>query len=85
MRRPWIDPCDRTLYHSESADELWELALQDGRATAGAALTWLQAADGVDAASRRAAFAKLLGDISYETGRACGTASIIYAHSVLPG
>jgi hypothetical protein len=83
-RRPWVHPCDRTVIHTESAEDLWELALQDGRDTARAALAWLQARGGTDAYALRSAFAKLLGDISYETGRPCGTATITYAESVVP-
>src|SRR5690606_26339512 len=41
---PWIDPCDRTVVHRESSNELWEAALADARTTAGAALAWLAAA-----------------------------------------
>lgn len=140
---PWIDPCDRTVVHRESSDELWEAALADARTTAGAALAWLAAAGEVaddsgrtdastaadsplkdaetgvltstssfasrgqasdsgareqdaaavpattlhrreNAARLRAAFADALGDVSYETGRTCGTAWITYADSVVP-
>jgi len=83
---PWVDPCDRTAVQSASSDELWEAALADARTTAGAALAWLAAAaaDGEDAARLRAAFADALGDVSYETGRACGAAWITYADSVVP-
>ncbi|TJY39758.1 hypothetical protein E5161_17580 [Cohnella pontilimi] len=82
--RTWVNPCDRTIYHTESADDLWEAALRDGRATAGAAVTWLTAGPGDDASALQAAFAGLLGDISYETGRPCGSAWITYADSVIP-
>jgi hypothetical protein len=82
--RPWIDPCDRTMFHTESAEDLWELALRDGRATAGAALAWLRAGASNDAPALRAAFAEFLGNISYETGRPCGTAAITFAESVIP-
>ena len=37
-----------------------------------------------DAARLRAAFADALGNVSYETGRTCGTAWITYADSVVP-
>lgn len=84
QRRPWVDPTDRTVYHTDSAEDLWERALADARETGGAALAWLQAEDAAEAGQRRAAFAELLGDISYETGRPCGTAAITYADSVVP-
>ncbi|MFC5702984.1 zinc dependent phospholipase C family protein [Cohnella faecalis] len=82
-RERWIDPCDRTVFHQESAMELWELALADGRATTGAALAYLRA-NASEAAETREAFAALLGNLSYETGRSCGTAWIRFADSVLP-
>ena len=92
----WVDPTDRTITHTSSSDELWEAALADARLTTGTALAWLKAAhakpagpaappgEREDAASLRAAFAEALGDVSYETGRACGTAQITYADSVVP-
>jgi len=82
----WGDPCDRTAVMTASSDELWEAALADASTTAGAALAWLSAAaaDSEDAARLRAVFADALGDVSYETGRTCGTAWITYADSVVP-
>lgn len=84
-RKPWIDPCDRTVRHSESVDDLWEAALNDARLTAGAALDWqtAEASERADAAAFRAIFAERLGNVSYETGRTCGTASITYAEPVV--
>ncbi|KIL36175.1 hypothetical protein SD71_09480 [Cohnella kolymensis] len=81
-RQPWIDPCDRTLVRHESADDLWEEALLDGKRTAAAGIAWLQAEPGDTVHEHK--FAELLKDISYETGRPCGSASIIYAESVVP-
>jgi hypothetical protein len=83
-RRPWVDPTDRTRFHSESAEDLWEAALEDARATGGAALGWLLSRETAGDAARRESFARLLGDVSYETGRPCGAAEITYADSVLP-
>lgn len=83
-RQRWVDPTDRTVYHTSSAEELWEAAHADARETAGAALAWLQAQNDEDAARLRAVFAAKLGDVSYETGRPCGEARITYADSVVP-
>lgn len=81
-RQIWIDPCDRTLRHRDSAEELWARALADAQAVVPAAASWLQS--GGDA-SRRDSLAELIGDFSYETGRECGSAWITYAESVVPG
>lgn len=83
-RQRWVDPTDRTVFHTSSADELWDAALSDAQETADAALAWLQAGGGEDADRLRAAFAAKLGDLSYETGRPCGEAQITYADSVVP-
>ena len=83
-RAPWIDPCDRTVVYRDGAMELWDRALADGQATMSAALDWLAAPDAEAAAKHRAAFASLLGDVSYETGRPCGEAWITYAESIVP-
>lgn len=83
-RQPWIDPCDRTLTRTESAMDLWEQALEDGKKTAAAGIAWLQAESGDAVREFESQFAELLKDISYETGRPCGSASIIYAESVVP-
>jgi hypothetical protein len=81
---PWIDPCDRTIVHRESAMELWDRAMADGRAVTGSVLAWHAEPDAVAAAGLRATFAGLLGDVSYETGRPCGTAWITFAESIVP-
>jgi hypothetical protein len=83
-RQPWIDPCDRTLVRNESAMDLWEHALEDGKRTAAAGIAWLQAEPGDTVHEWEIRFAELLKDVSYETGRPCGSASIIYAESVVP-
>ncbi|MFC5528521.1 zinc dependent phospholipase C family protein [Cohnella yongneupensis] len=83
-RAPWIDPCDRTIVHRESALELWDRALADGREVMAAAIAWLAEPDASKASSLRATFAGLLGDVSYETGRTCGTAWITFAESIVP-
>ncbi|MBW5447362.1 hypothetical protein GE107_14995 [Cohnella sp. CFH 77786] len=83
-RRPWVDPTDRTVFHTDSAEDLWDAALADARVTGGAGLAWLRAGDGPGAAALREEFAARLGDFSYETGRPCGTAVITYAESVVP-
>lgn len=83
-RRPWVDPTDRTVFHTDSADDLWEAALEDALAVTLALSAWLAAHDGPEALSCRAKFADLLGDISYETGLPCGSAWITYADSVIP-
>ncbi|MFB9277927.1 zinc dependent phospholipase C family protein [Cohnella cellulosilytica] len=85
-RKGWIDPSDRTVVHCDSAMELWERALTDGRETTAAALRWLgRGPDDEEAARLKASFAGLLGNISYETGKSCGSAAIVYADSVIPG
>ncbi|MFD0675123.1 zinc dependent phospholipase C family protein [Cohnella sp. GCM10027633] len=83
-RAPWIDPCDRTIVRRESAMDLWDTALADGRALTAAAFAWLSEPDVDAAAPLRATFAALLGDVSYETGRPCGEAWITYAESIVP-
>lgn len=83
-RAPWIDPCDRTIVHRESAMDLWNLALADGQALTAAALDWLKEPDEATSAPLRDAFAALLGDVSYETGRPCGEAWITFAESIVP-
>jgi hypothetical protein len=84
QRERWVDPTDRTVYHALSADDLWDNALADALDTAGTALDWLLAEDDEEADKLRATFAAKLGDISYETGLACGEARIMYAEPVIP-
>ncbi|MFC4596989.1 zinc dependent phospholipase C family protein [Cohnella hongkongensis] len=82
-RQAWVDPTDRTAVRRDSATELWERALADGCETAAAALRWLEAGPD-ETAGLKARFAERLGDISYETGKPCGSAEIVYADSVVP-
>ncbi len=85
-RQAWIDPCDRTVVHRDSALELWDRALTDARETTSAALRWLRAGpDDEEAARLKTRFSELLGNISYETGKPCESADIVYADSVVPG
>lgn len=88
---PWIDPTDRTRRLTASADDLWEAAIEDGRRTGGAALSWLRAELSGGAGSQegrpnadslRKIFAEALGNVSYETGRPCGSVQITYAEPV---
>lgn len=84
-RQSWIDPTDRTTVYRDSALELWDRALEDARETTTAALLWLEAgSDETEAERLRARFSELLGNISYETGRPCGSADIVYADSIVP-
>ncbi|WP_276354126.1 zinc dependent phospholipase C family protein [Cohnella caldifontis] len=83
-RRPWVDPTDRTRFRTESADDLWDAALADARETGGAALAWLLGGKGADSERRRGEFARVLGDVSYETGLSCGAAAITFADSAIP-
>lgn len=84
LESPWIDPCDRTVVHRDGAMALWDRALADGRETLGAALAWLAEPEAEAACRRKDAFADLLGDVSYETGRPCGEAWITFAESIVP-
>jgi len=86
-RAEWIDPTDRTVVRRESAMELWDRALEDGRATTSAGIGWLIASangEREEAARLKSRFSGLLGNVSYETGLPCGSASIVYADSVVP-
>lgn len=83
-KRGWIDPCDRTLIHTESALELWDNALADAIITTQAGIAWLIAESEGEAIPLRDRFVELLSDISYETGRPCGSAWITYADSIVP-
>ncbi len=84
-RQRWIDPTDRTTVHSSSALELWDRALEDAQETMTAALRWLETGTAdAEAEPLRARFGELLGNVSYETGRPCGSADIVYADSVIP-
>jgi len=50
-----------------------------------AALRWLETGTAdAEAEPLRARFGELLGNFSYETGRPCGSADIVYAESVIP-
>lgn len=80
--RDWVDPVERTVRRRENALELWDRALADGFATVSAGIAWLEASE-TEAASRRTAFAERLGNVSYETGRACGEGWITYAEPIL--
>lgn len=82
--RPWLDPCDRTLIYTTSALELWDQALADAVATTQAGMAWLIANSDSEAIPLREQFKLLLKDISYETGRPCGSAWITYADSIVP-
>ncbi|MCD9024004.1 zinc dependent phospholipase C family protein [Cohnella silvisoli] len=82
--QPWIDPTDRTLIRTESAMDLWEHALTDAIATTAACIAWLNVETEANSAVPKARFAELLQDISYETGRPCGSGWITYADSVIP-
>jgi hypothetical protein len=83
-RKPWVDPTDRTVFHTDSADELWEKALSDARELISALALWLQAANQADADQYRTVLAERIGNRSYETGLDCGVASITFAESVIP-
>jgi hypothetical protein len=83
-RQPWVDPSDRTLVRTESAIDLWEQALLDANAITAASIAWLNSDSDEDAAKWKAQFKELLQDISYETGRPCGSAWITYADSFVP-
>lgn len=82
-RSGWIDPTDRTKTRFESVSELWERALEDGRETLRAGLDWLAAGDGSGAAELRARFARLVGNVSYETGLPCDGPVITFAEPVI--
>lgn len=83
-KKPWVDPCDRTLVHTDSAIELWDIALKDAVATTQAGIAWLNAGSASEALPLRDKFKDLLKDISYETGRPCGDFWITYADSIVP-
>jgi len=83
-KHPWVDPTDRTVFHTESAEELWEKALSDARKIVGALAPWLNASTEDEAERWRAALAETIGNRSYETGRPCGEAAITFADPVLP-
>ena len=82
--QPWIDPCDRTIIHTESAVNLWEQALTDAIATTQAGIVWLRAHSDEEKTLHKDLFKERLKDISYETGRPCGSAWITYADSIVP-
>lgn len=86
-REAWIDPTDRTVVRRESATDLWDAALEDGRDVAAAGIAWLAALrDGEreGAAPQKLRFGELLGDVSYETGLPCGGPAVTFADSVVP-
>ncbi|WP_158602211.1 zinc dependent phospholipase C family protein [Cohnella endophytica] len=83
-KQPWIDPTDRTLVHHDSADELWDRALEDAHATTAAAISWLDAKTNEESALLKVSFSELLQDLSYETGLPCGGIPVTYAESVVP-
>jgi hypothetical protein len=83
-RQPWMDPTDRTIIRTESAMDLWEQALADAIATTTAGIAWLNADSAVNSVLPKTRFTELLQDISYETGRPCGSGWITYAESVIP-
>ncbi len=83
-RQSWVDPTDRTLIRKESAIDLWEQALLDANATTAAGIAWLNAETKEQATITKDRFKELLQDISYETGRPCGSGWITYADSVIP-
>ncbi|WEK53364.1 MAG: zinc dependent phospholipase C family protein [Candidatus Cohnella colombiensis] len=82
--REWIDPCDRSISYKTSAYELWDNALADARTILPTAIAWLQAETEHSASEHRMRFSQLLGNVSYETGRECGTMNITYAESIVP-
>lgn len=82
--QPWVDPTDRTLIHTTSAMELWDLALLDARETTTACIAWLTAESDEYEVIAKQRFMALLQDLSYETGRPCGSTCITYADSVVP-
>ncbi|HZG57534.1 hypothetical protein [Paenibacillus sp.] len=78
-RATWCPPADKSKTSQASFWDVWELALDDGERTIGAAVAWLDASRAArsaagDASAREAAawraFADALGDLSYETGLA---------------
>ncbi|MCC3377508.1 zinc dependent phospholipase C family protein [Cohnella sp. REN36] len=83
-RDEWIDPTDRTVVRRDSAMELWDRALEDGKRTTAAGYAWLRASEeGETSETLRERFESLLGNISYETGLPCGSAWITYARPVI--
>jgi hypothetical protein len=82
--QPWVDPTDRTLIYTISAMELWDLALQDARETTIACFAWLTAETDEQVVTAKMRFMAYLQDLSYETGRPCGSTWITYADSVVP-
>jgi hypothetical protein len=83
-KQPWMDPCDRTIIHTESALELWEQALTDAIVTTQAGIAWLRTHSDEEKTLHKDLFKERLKDISYETGRPCGSAWITYADSIVP-
>lgn len=68
-RQQWLHPSLEDERHTESFWDLWDLAMEDGLAAMNAALAYLQAPESdPDARSNLEA---AIGDLSYETGKAC--------------
>jgi len=82
--KAWINPCDRTIVHTESAMELWDNALKDATDTTLACMAWLLSQSEQEKTLHKARFKEMLKNISYETGLPCGSVSITYADSIVP-
>lgn len=90
--RPWLDPTDGSTYHADTFDDLWERAMDESIRILRAVLEWLRLAAREAEAGRdpgriaelRARAAEWIGNRSYETGLACGSAEIRFADPIWP-
>lgn len=89
--RPWTDPTDDRLKHSDTFDEMWDRAMDESEVIVRAVLDWLRHESSPDkngepfgACAKREHAASLIGNLSYETGKPCGTAEIRFADPIWP-
>jgi hypothetical protein len=69
-RREWHHPCVREETSKESVMDLWEKALIEGEAMLRAMFDYA-AADAADADLMREKLSRLVGNLSYDTGKSC--------------
>ncbi|MDF2935171.1 MAG: hypothetical protein K0Q90_544 [Paenibacillaceae bacterium] len=78
-KKPWRDPVEEEIIHHTGFWEHWEAAMEEAGKLLPLALDFMESgAANSRAAAAEAELLRLLGNISYSTGRACGEWAIRY-------
>lgn len=72
-KAPWRHSAMYTELRTESVMELWDQALAEGRSVLASLSAWVKAPTPEESAARREQFRLKLGNLSYDTGKDCGS------------